>query len=136
MSLVTLSAAANLIGANSLIVGYFYLRRHGRHREQWFINFSFLAFVVFLVSILICIYDINIQPASVVYLSYPVFSALLTLHITAGLFLPALVVFAVWVAITGRFRHYRRPLIVYWIFPTWMVVSLTGVVMYLVGGKG
>ena len=133
MNLVTLSAVANILGANTLILGYLYLRHHGRHRDQWFINFAFLAFVLFMASILICTYEINIQPSTIVSISYPMFSALLTIHLFSALFLPVLIVFAAWVALTGRLKHYRKKLILYWIFPVWMIASLTGVVMYISG---
>lgn len=130
MSLITINALFNIIGANSLILGYLYLKRHGQNSEQWCMNLSFLAFLLFLTSLLICIYEINIQHSPYFTIPYAIFSAVLTIHIILAFLLPVLIVFAIWILLTGRFKKYRKRLIVYWIFPVWILASLTGVFLY------
>lgn len=130
MSLITINALFNIIGANSLILGYFYLKRHGQSSEQWCMNLSFLAFILFLTSLLLCIYEINIQLSPYFTLPYAFLAAVLTIHIILAFLLPVLIVFAIWVVLTGRSKKYRKKLIVYWIFSAWILVSLTGVFLY------
>ncbi|MCA9742970.1 MAG: DUF420 domain-containing protein [Deferribacteres bacterium] len=130
MSLVGINALLNFLSANILVLGYLYLRHIRKNSEQWCIHLSFLAFVLFWVSLVICIKEVQILPSAYMNIPYALFSAILTIHVLFALLLPILVVVSIWAIVTGRLKRFRKKMIVYWLFPVWMTATLTGIFLY------
>ena len=86
---------------------------------------------VFLVSYLSYHAMVGYQPFAGHGLIRPVYFALLGSHIVLAAIIVPLVLATVWFAARGQFD--RHPRIARWTLPIWMYVSLSGVVVYVLG---
>lgn len=135
MDIITLNALANLLGANCFLFGYLYLKRRHSSSKQWCLHFSYIAFILFLTSLLLCISELGQPNAVVAVVPNILYSAVLTLHLLLSLFLPAIIIFTIWSNLSGRFKRYRKHLVMYWVFPAWMLATLSGLFLYKFSGR-
>ena len=61
--------------------------------------------------------------------SRPLYYALLISHVPLAAVVPVAAVAAIWLALKGRYATHKK--ITRWLWPTWMYVSVTGVLIYL-----
>lgn len=127
--LPTIDACFNLLSATLLLLGRIAIKKQQPERHKRLMVSALISSALFLIGYL----TYHAEVGSVTYAHYdwtrPVYFAILIPHsILAGLMVPFILA-AVWFAWRGRFdRHVR---IVRWLWPVWMFVSVTGVVVYV-----
>jgi putative membrane protein len=128
--LPTLNALLNATSAVLLAMGYIEIKkRHRPDRHKRLMLTALLVSALFLTSYL----TYHAQVGSVHYPLHDwtrtLYRAILFPHmILAGLMVP-FVIAAVWLGLKGKFRAHTR--ITKRLWPVWMFVSVTGVVVYL-----
>ncbi len=130
MHLPTLNACLNLTAGLFLFLGYCSIKRGRRDLHRNFMVCALIASGLFLCSYLTYHY---LSPGPTYYkkegfLRVLYFTILLTHTPLAALIVPACII-AVYHAIKGQFDKHVR--ITRWLYPTWMYVSVTGVIIYL-----
>jgi uncharacterized membrane protein YozB (DUF420 family) len=127
--LSTVNAVLNTISAILLITGYIQIKKQQPSIHKKFMLFALLVSALFLISYLIYHHYVG----SVSYPHYnwtrPIYFTILIPHvILAGLMTP-FVILTVWLALRKKFDTHRR--FARWVFPVWLFVSVSGVVVYL-----
>lgn len=127
--LSTLNALLNAVSATLLIAGYGYIKKGEQEKHKRFMIGALVVSALFLTSYLIYHYYIGSVPYPHHDWTRPVYFIILIPHvILAGIMTPFILV-AVWFALKARFERHRK--LVKWVWPVWMYVSLSGVVIYL-----
>ncbi len=126
--LPTLNAVLNSISAVFLSLGYIQIKKGRREQHRKWMIAALVTSALFLTSYLIY----HSQVGSVKYPHYdwtrPVYFAVLIPHIILAAVMTPFILIAVWHAWHARFEKHRR--LVRWIWPVWMFVSVSGVVVY------
>jgi putative membrane protein len=127
--LPTIDACFNLLSALLLLLGRRAIKGGKPERHQRLMVAALTSSALFLIGYLIYHAEVGSVPYPHHDWSRPVYLAILIPHsILAALMVP-FILMAVWYAFRGRFdRHVR---IVRWLWPVWMFVSVTGVIVYL-----
>ena len=124
-------AAANTIATVLLSAGYYFIRSGNRGMHRKCMVGALLVSAVFLVSYLTYHNLVGYAPFAGQGWIRPIYFTLLGSHIVlAGVIVP-LVLLTVWFAATGNFT--RHPWIARWTLPIWLFVSISGVVIYVLG---
>ena len=128
LDLPALNAALNAISAVFLAIGYYHIRMGNREAHRRMMVCALVASILFLTSYLI--YHVNV--GSVPYPHHDwtrtVYFAILIPHIIlAALNVPFIIIIAVR-AQRGQFDRHRR--LARWVFPVWMFVCTSGIVIY------
>ena len=126
--LPAINATLNFISAVLLTFGFVAIKKRLIPRHRAFMIAALISSALFLTSYLIY----HAQVGSVKYPHYdwtrPVYFAILVPHdILAGVMVPFIIA-AVWHALRGNFTKHTR--ITRWLWPVWMFVSVTGVIIY------
>lgn len=127
--LPSLNAALNTVTSIFLIRGFLAIRRRDRETHRRWMLAALTGSALFLTSYLI--YHVNV--GSVPYPHHdwtrPLYFAILIPHILlAGVMSPFIITGVVW-ALRNRFDRHRK--LMRWVWPVWMFVSVSGVVIYL-----
>ena len=127
--LPTLNAIFNTVSACFLLLGYVQIRRGNVRLHRRMMLFALVCSVLFLTSYLVY----HVQVGSVPYPRHDwtrgVYFAILIPHVVlAGLNAP-FVLAVVWLALRGRFKAHRR--LARWVWPVWMFVCVSGVIIYV-----
>jgi putative membrane protein len=127
--LVHVNASLNFISAILLSFGYINIKRGRPEIHKKFMIAALVSSALFLTSY--SIYHDHV--GSVPYLRHdwtrPVYFTILIPHVTlAGLMVPFIIA-AVYFALKEQFTKHTR--ITRWLWPVWMFVSVSGVVVYL-----
>ncbi len=126
--LATLNACLNLASAVLLIFGFVNIKRGRPDVHRRFLVAAVISSALFLIS-----YSIyHFQVGSVPYIRHdwtrPLYFTILIPHVTlAGLMVP-FILLALWHALHSRFDRHKQ--ITRWLWPVWMFVSASGVVVY------
>jgi putative membrane protein len=123
------NASLNFVSAVLLMLGYLAIKRGNQERHRAIMISALISSALFLVSYLV--YHANV--GSVPYLRHdwtrPLYFIILIPHVAlAGIMVPFILA-AVYYALKGRFDRHTR--ITRWLWPVWMFVSVSGVVVYL-----
>lgn len=125
----TLNASLNLISAFLLLKGYLKIRRGDRDGHRRFMIAALISSGLFLLSYLIYHYQVG-------SVSYPyhdwtrtLYFVILIPHIILAALMVPFIVLAVTFALREKFDRHTR--ITRWLWPVWMFVSVSGVVVYL-----
>ena len=127
--LPTINATLNGISGIFLLVGYVLIRqrRITAHRNAMLAAFG--SSTLFLISYLIYHANVGSRPfAGQGSIRYVYFAILISHVILAAAILPMAIV-TLSRGLRGNYPEHRR--IARWTFPTWMYVSVTGVIVYL-----
>lgn len=127
--LPTLNAIFNAVSACFLLLGYVQIRRGNVRLHRRMMLFALVCSGLFLTSYLVY----HIQVGSVPYPHHDwtrgIYFAILIPHVVlAGLNAP-FVLAVVWLALRGRFNAHRR--LARWVWPVWMFVCVSGVLIYI-----
>jgi uncharacterized membrane protein YozB (DUF420 family) len=127
--LPTVNATLNAISGIFLLVGYVLIRRRQIRAHRNAMLGAFASSTLFLVSYLIYHAQAGSRPfTGVGPVRYVYFAILISHVILAALILP-MAVSTLSRGLRGRYVEHKR--IAKWTFPTWMYVSVTGVIVYL-----
>jgi uncharacterized membrane protein YozB (DUF420 family) len=111
-------AAANTVSTVLLSAGYYFIRsgNRGMHRNCMALTYHNL---------------VGYAPFAGQGWIRPIYFTLLGSHIVLAAVIVPLVLLTVWFAATGNFT--RHPGIARWTLPIWLFVSVSGVVIYILG---
>ena len=127
--LPTLNAILNFIAAVLLSLGFVSIRRRLISRHRAFMISAVVFSALFLISYLI--YHANV--GSIPYQHYNwtriVYFAILIPHVVLAAVMVPFILAALWYAFRGSFTKHTR--ITRWLWPVWVFVSVSGVIVYL-----
>ncbi len=127
--LPTLNACLNTLCALLLVRGYLQIRRGARQAHQKSMLAALVCSALFLCSYLVY----HVQVGSVPYPHHDwtrlLYFAVLIPHVILAALMAPFVALVVWWAYNQNFASHRR--LARWVWPTWMFVSVSGVVVYL-----
>jgi putative membrane protein len=127
--LPTLNAILNGLCALFLLLGYIQIKQGNIQRHQKCMVGALVTSVFFLTSYVIY----HIQVGSVPYPHHnwtrSVYFAILIPHIILAVVNVPFIILLVWRALQGNFERHKK--LARYVWPSWMFVSITGVVIYL-----
>ena len=127
--LPTLNACLNTLCTLLLVRGFLQIRRGARQAHQKSMLAALVCSALFLCSYLVY----HVQVGSVPYPHHdwtrPLYFAVLIPHVILAALMAPFVALVVWRAYKRDFARHRR--LARWVWPTWMFVSVSGVVVYL-----
>ena len=128
-ALSTVNAILNMMSAILLISGYFQIKKQQPAVHKKFMISALFVSALFLISYLIYHYNIRSVPYPRYDWTRPIYFTILIPHIIlAGLMSPFVIV-TVCLALKKKFETHRR--FARWVFPVWLFVSVSGVLVYL-----
>ena len=129
MGLPTVNAALNLTAAILIGTGIYFIKQKNIRAHKVCMITALAVSALFLTSYLIYHYNVgSVRFTKQGWIRGVYFPLLISHTVLAAVVLP-LVLRTAFLALKGRFVSHVR--IARWTFPTWMYVSMTGVVVYL-----
>ncbi len=129
LMLPTLNAALNLCASMLLLFGFISIKRKRRETHKKFMIAALLVSALFLTSYLIYHYFAGSTPYPHFDWTRPFYFAILIPHIILAAVQLPFILIMVWRAIRKEFDKHKK--IARWIWPVWMFVSISGVLVYL-----
>ncbi|MFQ5608288.1 MAG: DUF420 domain-containing protein [Candidatus Zixiibacteriota bacterium] len=126
--LPTVNASLNLLSATFLMLGYLKIRRGERDNHRKLMLSALVCSALFLTSYLIYHFNVGSLPYPHQDWTRPVYFAVLIPHVVLAALMTPFILILVRRAWRGDFARHRRMARVVW--PVWMFVSVTGVVIY------
>ena len=127
--LPTVNAALNLTAAVLIGTGFYFIRQKNIRAHKVCMTAALGVSALFLTSYLIYHYNVgSVRFTKQGWIRGVYFPLLISHTVLAAVVLPV-VLRTAFLAFKGRFGNHVR--IARWAFPTWMYVSITGVVVYL-----
>ncbi len=127
--LPTLNAVLNSISALFLILGYINIKKGRRERHKKLMITALTASLFFLISYLFYHAKVGSVPYPYHDWTRPIYFIILIPHIILAAVQTPFILLAVWYALSKRFDKHKT--LVHWVWPVWMFVSLSGVIIYL-----
>lgn len=122
-----LNTAATLL----LLTGYYFIRHANRNLHRLCMATALLVSAVFMVSYLTYHARVGYMPFAGQGMIRPFYFTLLASHVILAALIVPLVLYTVLLALRGKFD--RHPRVARWTLPLWLYVSVSGVVIYLLG---
>ena len=127
--LPTVNATLNALSGAFLLIGYVLIRRRQINAHRNAMLGAFASSTLFLISYLVYHAEVGSKPfAGQGVIRYVYFAVLISHVVLAAVILP-MAILTLSRALRGRYEAHKR--IAKWTFPTWMYVSVTGVIVYL-----
>lgn len=127
--LSTLNAILNGISAIFLFQGFRFIKKGEKETHKKYMISALITSGLFLVSYLIYHYNVGSVPYPYDDWTRTVYLIILVPHIIlAGIMGPFILVLVVF-AFKAKFEQHKK--LARWVWPVWMYVSVTGVVIYL-----
>ena len=127
--LPTLNACLNTLCTLLLVRGFLQIRRGARQAHQKSMLAALVCSALFLCSYLVY----HVQVGSVPYPHHDwtrlLYFVVLIPHVALAALMAPFVALVVWLAYKRDFARHRR--LARWVWPTWIFVSVSGVVVYL-----
>ena len=127
--LPTLNAILNSIAAILLTFGYMNIRRGRQETHKKFMIAALIVSAAFLTSYLIYHYSVPSTPYPYHDWTRPLYFAILIPHVILAALMTPFILYIVYQAWRGNFVKHRR--MARFVWPVWMFVSVTGVIVYL-----
>jgi putative membrane protein len=124
-----LNAALNCLSALLLLLGYVQIRRQRIASHRRLMLSALLSSMAFLVCYLIYHSVVGSVPYPHQDWTRPIYFAVLIPHILLATLNVPLILAVVWFAATRRFSAHR--MLARWTWPSWMFVSVSGIMVYL-----
>ena len=122
-----LNATATLL----LLSGYYFIRKQNQHSHRNCMLSALLVSSVFMISYLIYHAKVGYMPFNGQGVIRPFYFTLLASHVILAALIVPMVLSTLWVALRGNFNWHPR--IARWTLPLWLYVSVSGVLIYLLG---
>ncbi len=120
------TGAALLLGA-----GFYFIRHENRRLHRLCMLVALAVSSVFMISYLTYHASVGYLPFEGQGIIRPFYFTLLASHVILAAVIVPLVLLTVFFAITGNFN--KHPRIARWTLPMWFYVSVTGVLIYILG---
>lgn len=127
--LPALNATLNSIAAILLLFGFITIKQGKRELHKKIMFGALGVSAAFLTSYLIYHYAVGSVPYQKYDWTRPLYFIILIPHVILAALMTPFIIVAVWHALRGSFDKHRR--LVKWVWPVWMFVSVSGVVVYL-----
>ncbi|KAA3598441.1 MAG: DUF420 domain-containing protein [Calditrichaeota bacterium] len=127
--LPTLNAILNSISTIFLILGFVYVKKRELEKHKKMMTVALISSTFFLISYLIYHYYVGSVPYGKQDWTRPVYFAILIPHIILAAVMTPFILWGVWLAWKDNFLKHAK--IMKWIWPIWVFVSITGVIIYL-----
>ena len=130
-----LNATLNALSGFFLILGFYFIRRKQitKHRASMLTAFtlSSIFLVCYILHHSIRTYYFGLGPTRFTGEGFirPVYFAILTTHTILATVIAPFILVTLYRALKGRFVIHKK--IARWVFPVWLYVSITGVIVYL-----
>jgi len=124
-------AILNTSAALLLGTGYYYIRAKNRDAHRTCMTFALVISAVFMVSYLTYHAKVGYMPFAGQGIIRPFYFTLLASHVILAAVIVPMVLVTVFFAIKGNFV--RHPRIARWTLPLWFFVSVSGVLIYILG---
>lgn len=124
-------ALLNTLATLLLSAGYYFIRNAARDRHRNCMAAALVVSGLFMVSYLTYHAAVGYMPFAGQGIIRPFYFTLLASHVILAAVIVPLVLVTVFFAIRGNFI--RHPRLARWTLPLWLYVSLSGVVIYLLG---
>lgn len=124
-------AMLNTTAALLLGTGYYFIRNENRNLHRLCMIAALLISTVFMVSYLTYHAKVGYLPFVGQGIIRPFYFTLLASHVILAAVIVPLVLLTVYFAITGNFN--RHPRLARWTLPLWFYVSVSGVLIYILG---
>lgn len=127
-NLSAVNAILNGLCTIMLIMGYIKIKSGNKVSHKKFMIFALFISVLFLISYLTYHYYVGSVPYPYHDWTRPLYFGILIPHvILAGLNVPFIITL-VYFAFKGKFINHKK--LAHWVWPSWMYVSVTGVIIY------
>ncbi len=125
----TLNAVLNAIAATLLVLGWLQIRKGNEVGHRRFMVGALTVTSLFLISYLIYHWRVGSVPYPFEDWTRIVYFVILVPHVLLAALQVPFILLAVWRAIRKEFDLHKK--ITRWLWPVWMFVSVTGVLIYL-----
>jgi uncharacterized membrane protein YozB (DUF420 family) len=127
--LPTVNAALNATSGIFLLIGYVLIRRRQITAHRNAMLGAFVTSSAFLVSYVIYHANAGSRPFTGQGPVRALYFAILISHVVLAAAILPMAISTLWRGLRGRYADHKR--IAKWTFPTWMYVSITGVIVYV-----
>ena len=127
--LPTVNAILNAVSGVFLLVGYILIRRRQINAHRNAMLGAFASSTLFLISYLVYHAHAGSRPFTGQGAIRYVYFAILISHVTLAAVILPMAITTLSRGLRGKYTDHKR--IAKWTFPTWMYVSVTGVIVYV-----
>jgi len=127
--LSTINAVLNTISTVLLIIGYIQIKNQRRDTHKKLMLSALGVSALFLISYLVYHYYVGSVPYPHHDWTRPVYFVILIPHVILAAVMSPFILITVWFALRQKFNNHRR--FARWVFPVWLFVSVSGVLVYL-----
>jgi uncharacterized membrane protein YozB (DUF420 family) len=127
--LSTLNAVLNLISSVLLMAGYLQIKKNDRLLHKKIMIAALVTSGLFLISYVIYHFKVGSVPYPYHDWTRTVYFIILIPHVLLAAVMAPFIILAVWFALRGQFDKHKN--LVRWVWPVWIFVSVSGVVIYL-----
>ncbi len=127
--LAPVNATLNLASALFLAAGYLFIKRKAAHRHRWAMTAALTASALFLLSYLLRISLTGTHRIAAEGTARLVYLGILFSHIILAAAIVPLVLRLLY--LVRGYRYHAHAHMARWVFPLWMYVSLTGLLVYV-----
>ncbi|HNE84304.1 MAG TPA: DUF420 domain-containing protein [bacterium] len=124
-----MNAILNSVSTVFLTLGYIAIRKKDRVQHKRYMVTALISSALFLTCYLIYHYQVGSVPYPYYDWTRPVYFVILVPHIILAAIMSPFIISAVHYAWIGEFAKHKR--LMRWVWPVWMFVSVSGVVIYL-----
>jgi len=128
-NLPTINAILNGISTVFLILGFIQIRKGNQTRHKNMMISALVSSALFLISYVIYHYSAGSVPYPYHDWTRPVYFIFLIPHIILAAVMAPFILAAVYFAVKGNFTSHKK--ITRWLWPVWIFVSTSGIVIYL-----
>lgn len=126
--LPTLNAGLNLLSTVFLSFGYAHIKKGNQGTHKKFMLAALISSTLFLISYLIYHYNVGSVPYPFHDWTRPIYFVILIPHVILAALMTPFVLLLVIRAFRGDFARHRK--LARWVWPVWMFVSVSGVIVY------
>ncbi|MCK6543581.1 DUF420 domain-containing protein [bacterium] len=124
-----INAILNSVSTVFLTLGYIAIRKKDRVQHKRYMVTALISSALFLTCYLIYHYQVGSVPYPYYDWTRPVYFVILVPHIILAAIMSPFIISAVHYAWIGEFSKHKR--LMRWVWPVWIFVSVSGVVIYL-----
>ena len=129
-SVPALNALLNTMSCILLLAGYFQIKKKKDvflHKKTMLL--ALFISVLFLFSYVIYHYNVGSVPYPYHGWTRPVYFSILIPHIIFATLMVPFIVLALWYALRAEYEKHKK--VVRWVWPVWIFVSISGVIVYI-----
>ncbi len=124
-------AILNTCAALLLSTGYYFIKKDNHDAHKKCMITALLVSTVFMISYLIYHAEVGYAPFTGQGMIRPFYFTMLASHIILAALIVPMVLATAYFAFTGNFK--KHPRVARWTLPLWLYVSVTGVLIYILG---